>query len=62
MHYNTIIVTFCHHTLLQSQDTSNYEGNFYSRKLTQFHVVYQLYRKELPGSQKEYTNKNKQIK
>lgn len=32
-------------------------GNFYRRKLTQFHVVYQLYSKELPGSQKEYTNK-----
>lgn len=28
MYYNTIIVTFCHHTLLQSQDTSNYEGTF----------------------------------
>lgn len=49
---DTTSVTFCH-PLLQSRVTSNYEGNFYVRKLTQFHVVYQLYSKELPGTQKE---------
>lgn len=49
---DTTSVTFCH-PLLQSRVTSNYEGNFYIRKLTQFHVVYQLYSKELPGTQKE---------